>query len=177
MRSVLLTLALLSAAAQHAPAQGLPDSARVRITATGLSPHRPVVGTVLAVRPGLIVIQEERKGGSVLEIPTDIISKLEMSRGNASAESAAWRGMWQGTLAGAVMVGGSSLVYGMGNDNGGDSRPAIEVAARGAAVGAVVGFLAGSVAGSRARERWEPVRVSASGAPRKTASVSLSLAF
>ncbi|HEX2187327.1 MAG TPA: hypothetical protein VHG51_00450, partial [Longimicrobiaceae bacterium] len=155
-----------------APAQLLPDSARVRVDAPGLMMGRALVGTVIQAGPGLIVVQEQGKNGTVLEIPTSIISTLEVSRGRLESRSAAWRGVWRGGFAGTVMGGGVGFLLGMRIED--ENTSVMGVTYRGMAIGALAGILTGTVAGSRSREQWERVQISPARTRDGVASISFS---
>ena len=154
------------------------------------------VGTVQSIDSQTVVLRVRRPEGEVEEqIPFDIMTDLEVSRGIGTVEGARRRGAVRGGLigvtAGAVVSGFAYLVN-RGDEEFEDDEPAECSAlcslfesstantARNVAVGGVAGAILGGVIGGRAREIWEPTRFPrvdfvADAGGRTTLSVSLAL--
>lgn len=133
------------------------------------------VGTVQSVDSQAVVLRVRRPEGEVEEqIPFDIMTELEISRGIGTVTGARRRGAVRGGLigvaAGAVVSGAAYLVN-RGDQEFEDPEPAecsalcslFEASpantARNLAVGGVAGAILGGVIGGRAREIWEPTRM------------------
>lgn len=156
-RIVFVLVLVLAAAVQRLPAQTRLDSARVRITAPMVSPGQ-IVGTVLGVEAGVLTLQEERAGRAVTSIPLNLVSFLEVSRGEIGQMNAVDRGMAKGLGVGALLGGLGGALWGLGTEGSNSSEtPAARAALRGAVAGGVVGTLAGMVRGYYTRERWEEI--------------------
>jgi hypothetical protein len=133
----------------------LAAGARVRITATALSPA-PLIGTLEGRRAdSLLWLREQEERPSSLPLPT--VQKLEISQGR-HAET--WRGGLIGALAGigaGALIGLAAGNYSCPTTGAECSNPG-ESAAAGAVLGAVVGGGIGLLIGSsRKSERWQAV--------------------
>ncbi len=158
MRQILLALVLLVSITPRGIAQTLPDSVRVRVTAPTVFPTlRPMVGTLIQVDSASLVVREQRVD-RVTVIPTEVITMLEVSRGNNSPQDASLAGLRHGTLAGVFAGGLGGVMRGLNRER--SSSNTTKMGLRGAAIGGLVGALVGSITGAFAQEQWEVVRIS-----------------
>ncbi|MBD0320324.1 MAG: hypothetical protein ICV87_08320 [Gemmatimonadetes bacterium] len=169
--------------AQDERAAGLTPGTRVRVAYpvrnNGLvvdATRGWTVGTVQSIDRESIVLRVRRPEGETEEqIPFDVITDLEVSRGIGSAGGARRRGAVRG---GTIGVGLGAIVSAVAllddrptdQDLGGDPEPAecsglcsvFEASRantiRNLAVGGGLGALAGTLIGGRAREIWEPTQ-------------------
>jgi hypothetical protein len=162
------------AAAQQAPSPAPGD--RIRVSAPQVF-ARPLTGIYLGSGSGRVVVQEDVQRQDTVEIPLELVRRVEISRGYPSSTmERVRRGALQG-LGGGLLVGGSiGLIRGYGaqyrNPDAGVNVPA--VTARTAARLGVVGTVLGSAFGLRARERWERLPISRLAvAPDEAGGVSL----
>lgn len=154
------------------------------------------VGTVQSIDNETVVLRVRRPEGEVEEqIPFDIMTDLEVSRGIGTVAGARRRGAVRGGLIGVtagLAVSGVAYLYHRGDEEPVGREPAecsglcalfessTANTARNVAVGGVAGALVGGVIGGRAREIWEPTRMPrvdfvAGAGGRTTLSVSFAL--
>jgi hypothetical protein len=154
------------------------------------------VGTVQSVDSQAVVLRVRRPEGEVEEqIPFDIMTDLEVSRGIGTVAGARRRGAVRGGLIGAgvgAVVSGFAYLANRGDEEFEDREPAecsglcslfestTANTARNIGVGGAAGALIGGVIGGRAREIWEPTRMPrvdfvAGAGGRTTLSFSLAL--
>ena len=183
MRTFLIaTLLAASASALHAQAEAPTDlqpGARVRVAVPLRSEGRVItatrgwtVGTVQSIDGQSMVLRVQRPEGVMEEqIPFDVITSVEVSRGVASESDSERRGRIRGAkLGAAVGAGASAFIYLVTRDDGVSSGFAESPECTGAcsimewtplnAVRNVVvmgglGALLGGHIGKRAREVWE----------------------
>jgi len=158
MRKVFLALVLLVSIAPQGTSQTLPDSVRVRITAPTVFPSlRPMVGTLIQVDSAALVVREQRVD-RVTVIPTEVITILEVSRGNNSPQDASLAGLRPGTISGVLGGGTVGVIRGWTRNASGSNTA--KMGLRSAAAAGLLGAMVGSILGAFSPERWEVVRVS-----------------
>lgn len=211
MRTLLiatLLAAVTSATALHAQSEAAADlqpGARVRVAVPVRSGDRIItatrgwtVGTIQSIDREFIVLRVQRPEGQTEEqIPFDVITGLEVSRGLVSGEDAQRRGAIRGAKIGTALGVALSTFGFLISQRGGGRGPGLgtpddctdicsvlaptaESALRNVFVGGGLGALAGTFFGERARETWEPIakpRVDLRSRPGGGTAVSLSFAL
>lgn len=125
------------------------------------------VGTVQSIDREFIMLRVQRPEGQTEEqIPFDVISELQVSRGIGTVGEAKRRGVRRGAIVGAGFGAGvSALTYLYDRNDSPDPQctgvcSALESSAvntvRNVAVAGGLGALAGMLIGRRALEIWEP---------------------
>ena len=128
---------------------------RVRVTVPQVS-ARPVVGTVVADLPGMLRISRDVGSDDTFDIPWEMVSRLEVSRGRLSRGQGVRRGALRGLAAGALVgvLGGAVFAVGVeGSDRYTDVNEGRAIATLALRFGAI-GAAAGGVIGFQARENW-----------------------
>ena len=112
----------------------------------------------MAAANGKLVVWEDVQRHDTVEIPLELVTRVEVSRGSpSSAAERIRRGALQGLGGGLLVGGGIGLIRGYGaqyrNPDAGVN--VLAVTARTAARFGVAGAVLGSAFGLRVRERWE----------------------
>lgn len=153
----LFSLALLAASAGSAAAQQrtmvLPVDSLARVRVTQEADGR-LLGTFVAADARTLVVQS---GTARREVPLEEVRRLEVSRGERSVESGAWRGAKRGFLGGLIvgaLLGVAAMSTVEGDDYVGEEVALIGFTILGTGVGTVAGTVLGAASPG---ERWERV--------------------
>lgn len=153
----LFYLALVAASAGSAAAQQrtmvLPVDSLARVRVTQEADGR-LLGTFVAADARTVVVQS---GTARHEVPLEEVRRLEVSRGERSVESGAWRGAKRGFLGGLVagaLAGALVMSTIEGDGYVGEEVAGIGITVAGTGLGTLLGTLIGAASPG---ERWERV--------------------